>query len=176
MQKLKELQGQLIRYFKQGNDEDIAKEKVKKLSEDFTFLEIPIREYIDEINEDKVTFNSLVMFSDMGLIGQLRKNIIKIKEAQVNFKGEYKIDKAMFQAQYLQYLKEKFKSDSIAKSRLKRIAIEMKDLGCQIGEHLEGITSTNNISSIEAMSGLGLIENILNLRNKIKEKHDMDNG
>jgi hypothetical protein len=170
MEKIKVFQGQLLRYYKFGNSEEEAKRKVKVFSEDLKFLGIPIRENIDKLMEDTTAYTVLLQFSDLGFIAQIRDNCEIIKKRHLEFKDSNPIEKSEFASQYLSYLKEQFKSESLARERLKKLGEHMNAFGCPIGENLSGyVVESKRLSRLMACSSMGIMDKILEQVNNIKE-------
>ena len=165
----KELQERLLRYFDFGNGNELAKEKVKCLSEDMKFLGLPMVENLDKINNHIAEFNALVILSDMHIIKTIRESIIFIKEKNEENPAGQKIDKNIFQTQYIEHLSKTCSSKSEAIAQLKKLGSNMKDLGCPLGEHLEGaVFGSNKLQKLYAMSMMGAIDKVLSNINIIK--------
>lgn len=161
MEKVKELQGQLLRYFNFGNNEDIAKAKVKKFSEDLTFLGIPIRDNINDILANTMAYTTLMQLSDLGFISEMREHIDVIKKSNEEF-GFNKVDKAEFTAQYLKHLEGTFGSMLMARDRLKTLSEQMKRLGCPLGDNLSGyVRESSRLNKLMVCSSMGIISRIL---------------
>lgn len=169
MHQKKEMQERLLRYFDFGNGQELAKEKVKCLSEDMKFLGLPIGENIEKINNHIAEFNALVILSDMHIIKTIRESIIFIKEKNEENPAGQKVDKNLFQTQYLEHLAQTCGSKDEAIAQLKKLGSNMKDLGCPLGEHLEGaVFGSQKLQKIYSMSMMGVIDKILHNINMIK--------
>lgn len=161
MDKIKEFQGQLLRYFVFGNTEEQAKAKVKRLAEDFAFLGIPIRENIDSIMANTLAYTTLMQFSDLGFISEIREHVSRIKERD-EYNKDGNITKAEFTAQYLKYLEGTFGSMLMARDRLKTLSEQMKRFNCPIGDHLNGyVIESNRLGKLMACSSMGIMAKIL---------------
>lgn len=169
MERVKDIQGQLLRYFRFGSTEDGAKDKVRSIAKDLEFLGIPIREYSEQLYSDANTFNELIMFSDMRLTTQIRENIEEIKNKQEYSSEQTPIPKDVFQTQYISHLQDKCKSRSMAIDQFKKLAHDMKALGCPMGDNLNGIViESARLGHLQAMSGTGVITKLLELVDNIQ--------
>ena len=169
MHQKKEMQGRLLRYFDFGNGQELAREKLKCLSEDMKFLGLPIGENIEKINNNIAEFNALVILSDMHIIKTIRESIIFIKEKNAQNPAGTKIDKTIFQTQYIEHLSQHCVSKIEAIAQLKKLGSNMKDLGCPLGEHLEGaVFGSAKLQKLYAMSMMGVIDKVISNINTIK--------
>lgn len=169
MHQKKEMQERLLRYFDFGNGQELAKEKVKCLSEDMKFLGLPIGENIEKINKHIAEFNALVILSDMHIIKTIRESITFIKEKNEENPTGQKVDKNLFQTQYVEHLSQTCGSKGEAIAQLKKLGSNMKDLGCPLGEHLEGaVFGSSKLQKLYAMSMMGAIDKVLSNVNIIK--------
>lgn len=169
MHQKKEMQERLLRYFDFGNGQELAKEKVKCLSEDMKFLGLPIGENIEKINEHIAEFNALVILSDMHIIKTIRESIIFIKEKNEEYADVQKVDKNTFQTQYIEHLSQTCGSKGEATAQLKKLGSNMKELGCPLGEHLVGaVFGSNKLQKLYSMSMMGAIDKIISNINIIK--------
>ena len=170
MEKIREFQGILLRYFKFGNSEDEAKVKVKKFSEDLTFLGIPIRDNIDNIMANPNAYTLLIQFSDLNYISSIREHIEDIKFKHNHYSEQSPVDKAEFASQYIQFLTGVFKSQEKARSVLKLLGEQMKELGCPIGDNLTGyVMESNRLHKLMTLSSMNVISKILEQVKIIKE-------
>lgn len=169
MEEKKELQNRLLRYFKFGNNDEEAKAKLKCLALDFEFFDLKLGDNVDKINEHIAEFNSLILLSDMHVMRQIRESITFIKEKNEENPSGVKIDKNQFQEQYLAHLDKSSISRAESIAQLKRIGGNMKDLGCPIGEHLEGVVfGSRQFQTLYTLSMTGLIDKVLQNINVIK--------
>ena len=130
---------------------------------------LPIAENIDKINNHIAEFNALIILSDMHIIKTIRESITFIKENnEVNPSGQ-RINKNLFQTQYVEHLSQTCGSKGEAIAQLKKLGSNMRDLGCPLGEHLEGVVfGSNKLQKLYAMSMMGAIDKILSNVNIIK--------
>lgn len=169
MDKVKEFQGQLLRYFKFGNSEEDAKLKVKILAQDFEFLGIPIRDNIDSIHSNTTAYTTLMQFSDLGFIREIREHVDVIKIKNEEFKDN-NINKADFTAQYLKHLEGTFGSMLIARDRLKTLSEQMKRLSCPIGDYLNGyVIESTRLNKLMICSSMGIVSKIFENVDAIKQ-------
>ena len=123
---------------------------------------LPIAENIDKINNHIAEFNALIVLSDMHIIKTIRESITFIKEKNEENPSGQKIDKNLFQTQYVEHLSQTCGSKGEAMAQLKKLGSNMNDVGCPLGEHLEGVVfGSNKLQKLYAMSMMGAIDKIL---------------